>query len=209
MAFLAILADFRCFSGFSGSPGRGFTSTPRAGAPVTPFWRFWGSGPGEARGGPFWGLFGENPQKWGFWGSWPRGSGGPLPGPGSTPPQEEGMGVEPQPVICTGGGGDRRGSPPAARRVSSSGLCVCQGFVRTSWFMPRLPKVGLEPSIRPASATAGRGQPGLRYAPAPGRAPDAPLGLPPRLRSVAPDPGGGPLRDPRGGTAGPRREGLM
>jgi len=124
--------------GYRGAPARGVDVKPPSpglpgpgpGFPGPPGWP--GSPPGppgrppRALRGPSGGL---GPPPGGPWARvlhqplapGPRGSpgsGGTPPGlPGSTPPQEEGMGVEPPPVICTGGGGLRRGSPRVRPQV--------------------------------------------------------------------------------------------
>jgi len=104
---------------------------PPRGSPEAPKRAFSGVPPREAEKGQFWPFLAQNPHFGGFWPPGtqrplpdPRGTAGAPPGvPEGTPPLEEGMGVEPPPVICTGGGADRRGSA----RVSPQGCSVCNG----------------------------------------------------------------------------------
>jgi len=190
--FLAKMAIFTVFRDFSGSRKRGFTSTPRAGAPVTPFWGFRSPGPGEPREGPFWALFGEIPQNGGFWGSGAPGVSRP---PGYRGAPARGVDVKPPSPGPPGPG------PGASPRI----------------WVPRTPPGVRRPSGRPSRAPPGEGDP-RPGAPAPGvlhqpLAP-APRGSPGGVRGPGapgrgvssrwgyPPPGGVgggcPLRSPRG-----------
>jgi len=144
--------DFRCFRDFRDPSARGVLHQPLAGRPRGPL-----RDPGD-RGTPFPGSRGSGrplqgplrgsqtpsrgPRRRGFTstprGGAPRfpgaaGEGPPGPrGPEGTPPQEEGQGEVPPPLICRGGGGHRRGCPRVGRRLWCSRLRTPQRSSRTA-----------------------------------------------------------------------------
>jgi len=157
---------------------RGFTSTPRAGAPVTPFSGFWGSGWKRA----------QNPLFWGFWGVPPGNRGFRLPGPGGlsrTPAGYRGAparGVDVKPPS--------RGVPGPGPGVSREPLASQDPL--------RGPGPGPEASgalFRPLEGPPGPPRARVLHQPlAPG-----PRGCPPGSGGVSRDPGSGePSRGSRG-----------
>jgi len=120
--FLAKMAVFPIFRDFSGSRKRGFTSTPRAGAPVTPFWGFRSPGPGEPREGPFWALFGKIPKIGDFRGLDPGGVSRPprgSPGAGSGDRRSRAGLQDPLGVPPTWWGRGRTSPGVSTRRVAT------------------------------------------------------------------------------------------
>jgi len=180
--FWAFFRKIAIFSGFPGSP-----ALPRGGFYINPSRRTprslpgaqKGLFPGIPRGGPkkaIFGTFRGKSPKSGILGlpgpqgppGPPRFPGDPSRGPGGTPPQEEGPGVVPQPLICRGGGGHRRGCPRLSRRlvrsVWYSGIREWVRFVLLNWLS--IPEVVFKPNFYRTSSRQQRpGQPGPRYAP--------------------------------------------